>query len=70
MPTKQPTPNLENSLTELEQLVTKMEKGQLTLEDSMSEFEKGIHLIKQCQTTLKNAEQKVKNLSKDNNEEN
>lgn len=49
----------ETAITELNQIVDKMEKGGLSLEDSLQDFEKGIQLIRQCQQVLKEAEQKV-----------
>lgn len=51
--------HFEKSLQELEQLVKKMETGQQPLEDSLKHFEQGIHLIRQCQQALTEAEQKV-----------
>ncbi|MEM7565569.1 MAG: exodeoxyribonuclease VII small subunit [Pseudomonadota bacterium] len=51
--------NFEEALEELEQLVTAMEEGDLSLEDSLKAFEKGIKLTRECQSALKNAEQKV-----------
>lgn len=55
--------NFENSLTELEKIVETMEKGDLSLEDSLKYFEQGINLTRHCQESLKDAEQKVKILS-------
>lgn len=57
--TKDTANNFEASLAELEKLVEKMEKGDLSLEDAMADFQRGIELTKQCQATLKAAEQKV-----------
>ena len=51
--------NFEEALAELEKLVEKMEQGDLSLEDAMTSFQRGIELTKQCQATLKTAEQKV-----------
>ena len=51
--------NFEKSLDELNQIVSKMERGELPLEDSLQYFEQGIGLIRQCQQALKTAEQKV-----------
>jgi len=51
--------NFEKALEELEQLVTAMEEGDLTLEQSLQSFEKGIKLTRECQSALKQAEQKV-----------
>lgn len=51
--------NFEEALQELERLVSSMEEGELSLEDSMKTFEKGIKLTRECQTALQKAEQKV-----------
>jgi len=53
------TPDFEQSLKELESLVEKMEQGDLSLEDSLSHFERGVQLSSTCQKALKEAEQKV-----------
>jgi len=51
--------NFESALKNLEQLVSSMENGELSLEDSLKAFEKGIKLTRECQTALKEAEQKI-----------
>ena len=51
--------NFEQALAELNTLVEEMEHGDLDLEKSLQHFEKGITLIRNCQTALKEAEQKV-----------
>lgn len=56
---KQAKFDFEEALEELEELVTSMEDGELSLEESLQAFEKGIKLTRECQTALKNAEQKV-----------
>ena len=60
MPAKKTTVDLEKSLKELEKLVEKLETGKLKLDESLTVFERGAKLTKECQTTLQNAEQKVK----------
>lgn len=50
----------EHSLDELEQLVTRMEGGELSLDDSLKSFERGIGLYRQCQTALEQAELRVR----------
>ena len=60
--------NLEKSLEQLETLVEKMEDGETSLDESLKLFEKGVTLVKQCQTTLTKAEQKVQKLTKENEE--
>jgi len=57
-------PDFEASLKELENLVETMEKGDLSLEDSLSHFERGVQLSRTCQQALKEAEQKVEILMK------
>ena len=51
--------NFEQALEDLEELVTAMEEGELSLEESLQAFERGIKLTRECQTALKKAEQKV-----------
>jgi len=51
--------DFEKSLSELTALVEKMEKGNISLEDSLKAFEKGVKLTRKCQTALQDAEQKV-----------
>ena len=51
--------NFEKALEHLEQLVSSMESGELSLEDSLKAFETGIKLTRECQTALKEAEQKI-----------
>jgi exodeoxyribonuclease VII small subunit len=60
---KRPTPNFEADLAELEQLVARMERGDLTLEEAIGTFERGVVLARACQQALRDAEQKVQQLS-------
>lgn len=53
----------EKALTELEILVETMEKGDLSLEESLESFERGIALTRICQHALKEAEQKIEILT-------
>jgi exodeoxyribonuclease VII small subunit len=55
--------SFEDALTELESLVDTLEKGELSLEDSLKTFERGVKLTRTCQEALKEAEQKVRMLS-------
>ena len=55
--------DFEATLAELEQLVERMEQGEMPLEDSLRDFERGIALTRQCQQALKDADQKVQQLS-------
>lgn len=52
-------PDFEQALAELEALVEKMEQGDLSLEESLQSFERGIQLTRSCQQALQEAEQKV-----------
>jgi exodeoxyribonuclease VII small subunit len=63
------TPDLENALEEITTLIGKMEQGNLTLEQSLASFERGITLIKHSQKILQDAEQKVQILMQQNNGE-
>ena len=65
MATKKSYP-FEQSLVKLENLVEQMEAGELTLEDSLTTFEEGIRLTRECQQALSLAEQKVKILIEQN----
>ena len=61
--------DLEKSLADLEELVEELESGDLPLETAMKKFEEGIKLTRGCQTALKEAEQKVEILLKNNGAE-
>lgn len=51
--------DFEKSLASLEDLVKQLEAGDLSLEDSLAAFEKGIKLTRECQQALSDAEQRV-----------
>jgi exodeoxyribonuclease VII small subunit len=53
-------PTFESALTELENIVTRMEGGQLSLEQSLTAYQRGAELLKFCQTQLADAQQQVK----------
>lgn len=55
--------HFEKSIAELESIVMQLEKGELSLEDSLKQFEKGITLARKCEETLNKAEQKIEMLS-------
>ncbi len=61
-------PDFETAIAELEALVQRMESGELSLEDSLREFERGVQLTRLCQDALKAAEQRVKLLTADGQE--
>ena len=58
--------DFEKSLIRLEKIVNQMESGELSLEESLDQFEKGIKLAKNCQDTLSNAKIKVEKLIEKN----
>lgn len=71
MPTPAPKPEtpasdastvaqFEQSLTELEALVAKMEGGELSLDESLRSFERGVALYRSCQAALEQADARVK----------
>lgn len=62
-------PDFERSLKELEDLVEAMERGDLSLEESLKQFERGVQLSRSCQQALKTAEQKVEMLLQKNGQE-
>ncbi|MBN4073703.1 MAG: exodeoxyribonuclease VII small subunit [Gammaproteobacteria bacterium] len=63
---KSTTPDFEQSLNELETLVEQMEQGDISLEQSLELFERGIKLTRSCQESLKKAEQRVQTLIEKN----
>ena len=68
MPKKNEAPaSFEKALSELEQIVTRLESGDLPLEEALNEFERGVQLARQGQAKLQQqAEQRVQILLSDN----
>jgi exodeoxyribonuclease VII small subunit len=60
--------DFEQSLTDLQNLVERLENGELSLEDSLTAFEQGVRLTRECQSALAQAEQKVQILMERNGE--
>ena len=58
----------EKAIRDLEKIVEDLESGELSLEQSLKTFEKGIKLTRQCQGELEKAELKVKKLVEENGE--
>ena len=58
-----PVADFEQSLDALEQLVDKMEHGEMSLEDSLAAYERGVGLYRRCQSALEQAELRVRLLS-------
>jgi exodeoxyribonuclease VII small subunit len=65
---KEPKPDFETAMRDLEDLVARLEQGDLPLEESLAAFERGVMLTRTCQTALKEAEQKVEILLKKSGE--
>ena len=61
--------NYETSVAELEATITKMEQGDMSLEDALQSFEKGVRLSRECQQLLAEAEQRVTLLTADGEED-
>ncbi len=57
--------HFEKSMTELEEIVSQLEKGELSLDDCLKQYEKGINLARKCQDALTLAEQKIAMLNVD-----
>ena len=60
------TPVFEQSLSDLQALVERLESGDLSLEESLATFEQGISLTRECQSALQNAEQRINVLLEQN----
>ena len=60
-----PPPNFEAALAKLEQIVQRLEKGELPLEDSLVLYEEGVRLSRLCHAKLEEAEGKIELLLKD-----
>jgi exodeoxyribonuclease VII small subunit len=53
----------EQAIKELTDTVGKIEQGQIPLQDSLEQYERGMALIKHCRTILKKAEQRIEKIS-------
>ena len=67
MPAKEKT--FEESLNALEEIVQRLERGDVPLEDALAAFQEGMALSKQCQDTLEKAEKTLTKMMTENNEE-
>jgi exodeoxyribonuclease VII small subunit len=59
-------PSYESAIAELETIVAQLESGQLPLEQSLAVYQRGAELVKQCQQSLTDAEQKISLLTEAN----
>ncbi|MCQ3828939.1 exodeoxyribonuclease VII small subunit [Microbulbifer elongatus] len=66
MAAKKKAATFESALEELEQLVERLESGELPLDEALADFERGVKLTRECQQKLASAEQKVKVLMEEN----
>jgi len=66
MAAKKKAATFESALEELEQLVERLESGDLPLDEALADFERGVKLTRECQKKLASAEQKVKVLMEEN----
>jgi exodeoxyribonuclease VII small subunit len=62
--------SFEEAIKELTNIVGKIEQGQIPLQDSLEQYEKGMALIKQCRTILQKAEERIEKITKDEEAEN
>ena len=60
--------NFEELIQKLEEITNKLEKEQLSLDESVKLFEEGMHISKQCNSKLEDAEKRITILINDNNE--
>lgn len=64
------TKTFEESVEELEKIVAALEKGECPLDEAVKLFEKGVKIAKECSDALDKAEQKIKILTEDGEEDN
>ena len=62
-PESSPVANFEQSMQALEALVAQMEAGEMTLDESLAAYERGVGLYRHCQSALEQAELRVRLLS-------
>ena len=61
--------NFEEAITGLTNIVGKIEQGQIPLQDSLEQYERGMALIKHCRTILQKAEQRIEKITKEEEDE-
>jgi len=64
-----PEKNFESAITELETIVHQLEQGDLHLDEALKKFEQGMKLSKFCQKTLNDAQKRIEELKKTNDED-
>lgn len=60
--------SFEESLEQLEEIVNKLETGDVPLDDAIDEFTKAMELVKVCNAKLNNAEEAIAKIVQDNGE--
>jgi exodeoxyribonuclease VII small subunit len=58
-------PDFDQALKKLEDIVTSMENGSLSLEQALKQYEEGVALARQCQNALQEAQKRIQQLSED-----
>jgi exodeoxyribonuclease VII small subunit len=61
--------SFEDSIKELTAIVSKIEQGEIPLQQSLEQYEKGMMLIKHCREILKKAEKRIEKIAEEKNEE-
>ncbi len=61
--------SFEQAIDELTCIVSKIEQGQIPLQDSLEQYEKGMALIKNCREILNNAEKRIEKISETRNKQ-
>jgi exodeoxyribonuclease VII small subunit len=62
--------SFEDAIKELTSIVGKIEQGQVPLQDSLEQYEKGMALIKHCRTILQKAEKRIDKITEEKNADN
>ena len=61
--------SFEEAIKELTSIVGKIEQGEISLQDSLQQYERGMSLIKQCRTILQQAEKRIEQISQEKEKE-
>lgn len=61
--------SFEEAIKELTEIVGRIEQGQIPLQDSLQQYEKGMGLIKHCRTILQEAEKRIEKISQEKPQE-
>lgn len=57
--------SFEEAITDLTDIVDRIEQGRIPLQESLDQYEKGMALIKHCRTILQQAEQRIEKITKE-----